>query len=90
MCGKNACETWEAMPFPSVSRNHPVRHFRRNNAIGIFPNRSAIVRLVGAILAEQNDEWAVARRYMSAESIARALTPPADQHEEVIAIAAAA
>jgi hypothetical protein len=42
------------------------------------------------VLAEQNDEWAVARRYMSAESITKALAPPEQQPEEVIAIEAAA
>ena len=69
------------MTFPKEHRakiysNNPIERLngeikRRTNVVGIFPNEAAITRLIGAILMEQNDEWAVQRsRYMTLETMA--------------------
>ena len=69
------------MDFPTehwrqISSTNPLERLnkeinRRTRMVGIFPDEKSLIRLIGAVLCEQNDEWMVGRRYMSRHSLAR-------------------
>lgn len=82
------------MTFPSQHRvklhsTNPLERLnkevkRRADVVGIFPNEDSIVRLIGAVLLEQNDEWQLQHRYMQIEGMAE-LDAPAQPHQSLMA-----
>ena len=65
---------------PQERLNKEIR--RRTDVVGIFPDRNSLIRLVGAVLAEQHDEWAESRRYLGLDVLSKSRTDPTPSPEQ--------
>ena len=74
-------QIWSTNPLERL--NKEVK--RRSDVVGIFPNEAAVIRLVGAILTEQHDEWQAGRRYFSTESLTKLVPPPREPTPPLLA-----
>jgi transposase-like protein len=76
--------------WPKLRSTNPLERVnreigRRSDVVGIFPNDASAIRLSGALLIEQNDEWLVSRRYLSEESLALVLEDQGEEDREEVA-----
>jgi len=74
---------------PQERLNKEIR--RRTDVVGIFPDRTALIRLVGAVLAEQHDEWAESRRYLGLDVLSKSRADhdsPTEQEDTPAALTA--
>jgi transposase-like protein len=83
-------------PPPFIPVTNPLERFnreigRRTDVVGIFPDDQSLVRLASMLAIEQNDEWLVGRRYLSAASMGSLLEerPPRPTEEEILELQAA-